>query len=225
MRNSILIMILAAFAVAVLGLAANASAVCATCTQEGDWSQTADNFIAGKATSEDPLAFGPKVVRQTSSQFNNEDAGKLKASDDSSGTSSQSASSTAKASIDLINISSTPAPVNSGSAVKISAIFRENNADGTSVPANESMITAVATIKDANGKEVGKVSLRQTDEHEYSGVWTAKVAAGEYKVSIASASLQATGNFENALDIEVVEATGAETGNAQSGNPAVKDLG
>ncbi len=222
MRNSVFILVLAAFTMVALCMTINAFAVCSTCTQEGDWTKSADSFIAGTPISEDPAAYGPKVVRQKSSQFENEDAGKYKTSDDASGASDSASAS--KASIDLINISATPMPVDSGTEVKIDAVFRENNAD-TSSAGNGSMITALATIQDSTGKEVGKVSLLQTNEHEYSGVWKADVAAGEYNVSVTASSLQATGKFENALNIEVVEAAGANSGNAESSAPAVKDLG
>lgn len=223
MRNSVFILVLAAFMMVALCMTINAFAECATCTQEGDWSKSADSFIAGTPISEEPAAWGPKVVRQENSQFENEDAGKSKTSGDASGA-SDSAASASKASIDLVNISATPTPVDSGTEVKINAVFRENNAD-TSSAGNGSMITALATIQDSTGKEVGKVTLLQTGEHEYSGVWKANVAAGEYKVSVTASSLQATGKFENALNIEVVEVAGADSENAESSTPAVKDLG
>jgi len=216
-------MVLAAFTVVVLSLAINAFAECATCTQEGDWTESANSFISGNPINEEAPAWGPKVVRQKSSQFENEDAGKYKTSDDATGASDSSASAS-KASIDLVNISATPMPVGSGKEIKIDAVFRESNAD-TSSAGNGSMITALATIQDSTGKEVGKVSLLQAGEHEYSGVWNASVAAGEYKVSVTASSLQATGNFEDALNIEVVEAAGADSGNTESSAPAVKDLG
>lgn len=222
MRNSIFILVLAAFTLIALHMTINAFAECTTCTQEGDWGDSAASFIAGTPISEDPAAYGPKVVRQKSSQFENEDAGKYKTADDASAASDSASAS--KASIDLINISATPTPVDSGAQVKIDAVFRENNADMRSA-GNGSMITALATIQDSTGKEVGKVSLLQTGEHEYSGVWKANVAAGEYNVSVTASSLQATGKFENALSIEVIEATGANSGTAESSAPAVKDLG
>jgi hypothetical protein len=224
MRNSILILVLAAFTLVIAGLAINAFAECATCMTEGDWSQSADSFIAGTPVSEEAPAWGPKVVRQKNSQFENNSADKTGAPSDASST-SESAANAPKSSIDLVNISSMPAPVSSGSAVKIIAALRESNSAGTSSAGNESMITALATIRDSTGKEVGKVSLQRSSEHEYSGVWNAKVAAGVYKVSIAAASLQATGKFEDALDLEVVEAAEAGSGNATSSAPAIKDLG
>jgi hypothetical protein len=223
MRNSVFILVIAAFTMVALCMTINAFAVCSTCTQEGDWTKSADSFIAGTPVSEDPAAYGPKVVRQKSSQFENVDAGKYKTSDNASGASDSTASAS-KASIDLINISATPMPVDSGTEVKINAVLRENNAD-TSSAGNGSMITALATIQDSTGKEVGKATLLQTNEHEYSGVWKANVAAGEYKVSVTASSLQATGKFEDALNIEVVEAAASNSGTAQSSAPAVKDLG
>lgn len=222
MRNSILILVLAAFTMVALGLVFNASAECQGCTQEGDWSQSASNFISGNPVSEEAPLWGPKATRKTSSQFENENAGKFKASDDATGASG-SVAGAAKAGIDLINISAAPSPVSSGSAVKINAVFKESNATDTSAEGNGSMITALATILDSNGKEVGTVSLSQTSEHEYSGVWNAVVAAGEYTVSVAASSPQATGTFENALKIDVVEATADNSGTTTSSAPVVTD--
>lgn len=218
MRNSILILVLAAFTLIIAGLAVNALAECTTCTTEGDWGQSADNFIAGKPTSEDAPAWGPKAVRQKNSQTESN-------STDETAPATASESTSPKWSLELVNASAMPAVVGSGSPIKITAAFKESNSANTGSAGSEVRVTALATILDSAGKEVGNASLLQTSPHEYSGVWDASVAPGVYKVSIAAASLRATGVFENALDIRVVESDEAGSGNAAPSVPAVKNLG
>ena len=71
MKNSTLFLVCVAFLMAMTALASSASAVCSTCMQEGDWSQSASSFIEGTPISDVPQEYGPKAVRQTASQFEN----------------------------------------------------------------------------------------------------------------------------------------------------------
>ena len=71
MKNSTLFLICMAFLATIVALASYASAQCAACQKEGDWSQSASNFIDGKPTSDVPAEFGPKAVRKTASQLEN----------------------------------------------------------------------------------------------------------------------------------------------------------
>ena len=71
MKNATLFLICMAFLATIVALASFASAQCASCVKEGDWSQSASNFIEGKPTSDVPVEFGPKAVRKTASQFEN----------------------------------------------------------------------------------------------------------------------------------------------------------
>ena len=65
MKNATLFLICMAFLATIVALASFASAQCASCVKEGDWSQSASNFIEGKPTSDVPAEFGPKAVRKT----------------------------------------------------------------------------------------------------------------------------------------------------------------
>ena len=119
-----------------------------------------------------------------------------------------SAAQSPTAKLILKSINATPALVNSTSAVKITAVFALND----SLQAEnqtEIQLTATASIKDSTGKEVEKLSLIKTSGNEYSKDWNASVPAGIYSVDIAASSLQGAGNFNDALQIEVVSSGNA----------------
>ncbi len=199
MKESILFLICMAFLACIVGLASFASAECSSCMKEGDWSQSANNFIEGKPTSDVPVDFGPKVARKTTSQF------------DKTNAATDAASQPQTAELILKSINATPALAYSSSTVKITAAFAQNGSTEEENQA-EIQLTATASIKDATGKEVEKLNLIKTSGNEYSKDWTVNVPAGVYSVDIAASSLDGAGNFVNALQIEVVDsgnATGA----------------
>lgn len=208
-----------AFLASIVALGSSASAECSSCMKEGDWSQSANAFIAGQPISDEPIAFGPKVVRKTESQFEN----KTKAAEENAQSNENAAivaaSQPQTAELILKSINATPAYANSAGTVKIIAAFALN---GSLQAENQTeiLLTATASIKDSTGKEVEKLSLIKTSGNEYSKDWKANVPAGIYSVDIAASSLQGAGNFKNALHIEVV-GSGNETG----AEPAPQNLG
>ena len=202
MKNATLLLICMAFLATIVALASYASAQCAACEKEGDWIQSASNFIEGKPTSDVPAEFGPKAVRKTESQFENK-------------TKAQSPI----AELILLSINATPALADSASAAKITAIFALNGSDQAE-DQTEIQLTATASIKDSTGKEVEKLSLIKTSGNEYSNDWVASVPVGIYSVDIAASSMQGAGNFNDALQIEVVD-----SGNATKAAPAAQNLG
>ena len=130
-----------------------------------------------------------------------------------------------------MNINASPSSVISGSPVKITAIFSVSRSmqseNQTEIASNAStslddeiLLTASAAIKDSIGKEVGKASLVKSAGNEYSGSWNASVPAGVYNVNIFASSLQGSGTFNDALQINVVA-----SGDAANSTPAVKNLG
>ncbi|MFZ2472682.1 MAG: hypothetical protein WAW52_12175 [Methanothrix sp.] len=203
MKNATLFLICMAFLATIVALASYASAGCSSCQKEGDWTQSASNFIEGKPTSDVPVEFGPKAVRKTESQFEN----KTKAAEDTVQSNANADASTASQSqtarLILKSINATPALVNSTGVVKITAVFALN---GTEQAENQTEIqlTATASIKDSTGKEVEKISLIKASGNEYAKDWNASVPAGIYSVDIAASSLQGAGNFKDALQIDVV---------------------
>ncbi len=192
MKNSTLFLICMAFLASIVALASFASAECASCMKEGDWSNSANNFINGEPTSDEPIAFGPKVVRKTESQF------------EKTNTDASSEKPSANDELALKSINAIPAQVKSKDAVKIIAAFALNSSTQAENEA-ELQLTATASIKDSTGKEVEKLILIKTSANEYSKDWNANVPAGIYSVDIAASSLQGAGNFVNALQIEVVD--------------------
>ena len=203
MKNSTLFLICMAFLATIVALASYASAGCASCEKEGDWSQSASNFIEGKPTSDVPAEFGPKVVRKTESQFENK----------------TKAAQSPTAELILRSIIATPALVNSASAAKITAVFALNGSEQADNE-TEIQLTSTASIKDSTGKEVEKLNLIKASGNEYSNDWIANVPAGIYSVDIAASSLQGAENFNDVLQIEVVGFA-----NATDVAPAVQNLG
>ncbi len=211
MKNATLFLICMTFLATIVALASFASAQCASCVKEGDWSQSASNFIEGTPTSDEAVEFGPKAVRKTASQFDKTKAEEETAQSNTNPAASSATSSAAQsptAELILKSINATPALVNSTSAVKITAVFALNGSEQAENP-TEIQLTATASIKDSTGIEVEKLSLIKKSGNEYSKDWNASVPAGIYSVDIAASSLQGAGNFNDALQIEVVS-----TGNA-----------
>jgi hypothetical protein len=233
MKNSTPFLVCIAFLMAMTASVSSASAVCSTCAQEGDWSQSASSFLEGKPISDVPQESGPRAVRKTTSQFEND----FKAAQEAPSSDANAAATAATVAVDAsaanvaINLTSTnasPSSVNSGSPVKITAIFSvssqvqpENQteiASNASTSLDDELLTASATVKDSTGKDVGNVNLLKFAGNEYFGYWNAQVPAGVYNANIFASSPQGSGTFNNALQISVVA-----SGNV-SGTPAVKNL-
>lgn len=192
MKNSILLLTSMAFLLSIIALASHASAECSSCMKEGDWSQSANAFISGTPISDEPIAFGPKVARATSSQFEKQDK-----ATDAAGQSSAAAA----AELILKSINATPAQAYQASTVKITATFALN---GSAEDQTDLQLTAAATIKDSTGKEVDKLNLIRTSGNEYSKDWTVNVSPGIYSVDIVASSLESAGSFANAMQIDVI---------------------
>lgn len=196
MKTSTLLLICMVFLASFIALAFHACAECASCGKEGDWSQSANAFINGQPISDEPIPFGPKVARQTTSQFEKQDTSAQAAGQSGSG---------AAAELILKSINATPAPASQASTVKITAAFALNGS-ASQEDQTELQLTATATIKDSAGKVVETLNLIKTSENEYSKEWTANVPPGIYSVDVAASSLEGAGDFANALQIEVVAA-------------------
>lgn len=228
MKDSTLFLVCIAFLMAMTALVSSASAVCSTCAQEGDWSQSATSFLEGKPISDVPQEFGPKAVRKTTSQFENRSkAQEAPGSDTGAAATAAADANASKVAINLASINASPSSVNSGSPVKITAIFsvsspmQPENQTGIANNASpslddETLLTASAAIKDSTGKDVGNVNLLNLAGNEYSGFWSAQVLPGIYNVSIFASCLQGSGTFNDVLQINVVA-----SGNAAISTPAV----
>jgi len=212
MKNATLFLICMALLATIVALASFASAQCTSCMKEGDWSQSASNFIEGTPTSDEAVEFGPKAVRKTASQFENTTKDEEETTQGNANPAASSATSSAAQSMTaeliLKSINATPALVNSTSAVKITAVFALNGSAQAENP-TEIQLTATASIKDSTGKEVEKLSLIKKSGNEYSIDWNASVPAGIYSVDIAASSLLGAGNFNDVLQIEVVSSGNA----------------
>ena len=213
MKISTLFVICMVFLATIIALASYASAECASCAKDGDWSQSASAFLEGRPISEEPIEFGPRAVRKTESQFEKpaDDQPAAKSMADA-GANSAGAASAAK--LILKSVNATPALVNSNSSVRIAATFALN---GSMETENETQVqlTATASIKDSTGKEAAKLNLIRSSGNEYYQDWTASVPAGIYRVDIAASSLQGSESFPDALQIEV-----AGLGNVTESAPA-----
>ncbi len=219
MKNSTLFLICMAFLATVVALASYASAQCAACQKEGDWSQSASNFIDGKPTSDVPAEFGPKAVRKTASQLENKTKAAEVTTDNDANAAASSEAQSPTAKLILRSINATPALVSSASAVKITAVFALNGYEQAENQ-KEMQLTATASIKDSIGKVVEKLNLIKTSGNEYSNDWVASVPAGIYIVDIAASDLQGSSSFNDALQIEVVGSA-----NATDAAPAAQNLG
>ena len=195
MKESTLFLICLASLAVIVALSSSAFAGCSSCMKEGDWSQSANAFLEGKTVSDDPVDFGPKAARQTSSLF--EDTDDAKASDNST-------------KIVLQSISATPDAIEANGTAKITAVFAQNGT--TAEDQKELQLTATATIKDSTGKEIRKLNLIKSAANEYSNNWAANVPEGVYSVDIAASSLDGASSFTDALQINVTSpATSAQT--------------
>lgn len=197
MKESTIFLICLASLAVIVALSSSAFAGCSSCMKEGDWSQSADAFLEGKTVSDEPVDFGPKAARQTSSQFDNSDD--AKASDSS-------------AKIVLQSVNATPDAIEANGIAKITAVFAQN---GTKAEDQEEMqLTATATIKDSAGKEIRKLNLIKSAANEYSNNWAANVPEGVYSVDIVASSLDGASSFADALQINVTSPVASVQTNA-----------
>ncbi len=206
MKKSIYVMVFVAIIVAMANLSFTAFADCAACQGEQNWSATATSFLEGTpAPNVSAAAWGPRAERQKNSQFSSEANNVQNTPSNEVGT-PENAATVPTVSIDLINASADPNPATSGSYVKISAILEDRSSldSSGSQAGNGTPLTVVAAINNSTGDEVGKLSLPQSANNEYSGFWHAAVAAGIYKATITASSPQASETFKDALQIEVI---------------------
>jgi hypothetical protein len=212
MTKSTLILLCIALTIGIAFLTLAASSQCTSCMKEGDWGQSAKNFIEGKPIDDTPKAFGPKAERETSSQSTSD---KANIREPLSDTSDSAATKTQGAGIKLVSIDAKPNPVTFGKPVEIVAAFQErslaqseNRTDadnnGTSAVRKETLLTVTASISDTNGTEVGKADLVKSSENEYSGVWNDTTLAGIYNVTLTASSRQSLEVFSDVLQIEVI---------------------
>ncbi|MDQ1283366.1 MAG: hypothetical protein QG666_1158 [Euryarchaeota archaeon] len=195
MKESTLFLICLASLAVIVALSSSAFAGCSSCMKEGDWSQSANAFLEGKTVSDEPVDFGPKAARQTSSQFEN--SNDAKASDRST-------------KIVLQSVNATPDAIEANGTARITAVFVQNGT--TAEDQKELQLTATATIKDSTGKEIRKLNLIKSAANEYSNSWAANVPEGVYSVDIAASSLDGASSFADALQINVISpATSVQT--------------
>ena len=193
MKDIRMLSVMAILAVLIV-LAGSADAACSSCAKEADWSETASAFLEGRTMSEEPVAFGPKVARAESSQFERrtEDAPIM----------AENASDPGSASIALHSINATPAVINSSATSKIVVAFDINSSERTNQ--GEMQLSANAQIKNSAGGEVAKLPLIRQSVGLYSANWTADVPPGVYSIDIAAFSLDGAASFPDALQIEVL---------------------
>lgn len=206
MSKSIIILALMCLVVAMTCLAATAGA---KLDENWDPMHKLDEIGDPAAQVTSPQPFGPAVERQTSSQFERQNGS------DNSSKQADTASSvepTQAASIDLKNISAVPSPANSGSPVEIAATFGEV----------ENM-TAYAIIRNSAGVQVGNVTLDRSTGGDYIGTWTASIAADMYNANVVASAPGTSKTFDNALQIEVKESSGAV--NSSNSKSAYTKLG
>jgi thiosulfate/3-mercaptopyruvate sulfurtransferase len=61
-----------------------------------------------------------------------------------------------------------------------------------------------ASIKDAAGKDVGKVNMKRVSGDQYAGIWNANVGEGTYQATIVASAGGAAKTFHNVLEIKIV---------------------
>jgi hypothetical protein len=227
MTKSTLILLCIAFTISMAILTLAASAQCSSCMKEGDWGESAKNFIEGKPIDDTPQLFGPKAERQKNSELASDSD---KAQESANSTSTEALISAQAVGINLASISAKPSSVNSGSPVEITAVFQEkspNQSDNltrtgnnTSIETMGTLMITTASISSTTGIEVGKVNLARTSGNEYAGIWKAIAPADTYNVTLAVSSPQTSETFSDVLQIEV---TGDD--NATNGAPDIQNLG
>mgnify|MGYP007112883691 CR=1 FL=1 len=192
MKDIRMLSVMAILAVLIV-LAGSADAACSSCAKEADWSETASAFLEGRTMSDEPVAFGPKVARAESSQFERRTEG--------APATAENVSNPGSASIALHSINATPAVINSSATSKITAVFAIN--DSKRADQGEMQLSANALIKNSAGGEVAKLPLIRQSAGLYSVNWTADVPPGIYSIDIAAFSLDGAASFPDALQIEV----------------------
>lgn len=193
MKDTRMLSVMAILAVLIV-LAGSADAACSSCAKEADWSETASAFLEGRTMSEEPVAFGPKVARADSSQFERRT--------EDTPIAAENASDPGSASIALHSINATPAVINSTATSKITVAFDINSSERTNQ--GEMQLSANAQIKNSAGGEVAKLPLIRQSVGLYSANWTADVPPGAYSIDIAAFSLDGAASFPDALQIEVL---------------------
>ncbi|MDD2754647.1 MAG: rhodanese-like domain-containing protein [Methanothrix sp.] len=73
----------------------------------------------------------------------------------------------------------------------------------SSAAGQDNVLRCTAVINALDGSEVASTSLLRTSGYKYVGIWSANVAPGIYKVSIAATSSKSAETFEDVLKIEV----------------------
>lgn len=208
MRSSTLLLAGTAILASMTALAFAASGQCASCMKEGDWSQSAASFLEGKPISEEPVEFGPKAVRKTTSQFENKDDASQETKGSNTNAASSSATEAEEAEIVLQSIIATPALALSASPVKITAYFALNDSEQAENQM-DILFTGTAIIKNSTGNEVQKLNLNKISGNEYSNDWVANVPAGIYSVDIAVSSPLGSASFNDVLQIDVIGSANA----------------
>jgi hypothetical protein len=69
--------------------------------------------------------------------------------------------------------------------------------------ASDNGFRCTARITSSSGAEVGKVIMKRISGDEFSGIWNANVAAGDYYATIVASAGDITETFSNVLEIEV----------------------
>lgn len=200
MTRSVILLVLASVMLMGASLSFNAYAICTTCGgPDQDWSASANNFIEGKPTNDEPPSLTPaQTYRLRNTEFNssllNEGSGKTK-------NSPSNPSVTPTLDINLKDVHAVPNPVNSGSPVMITTSFGNNSSGSQIIP--ETNMTAYAAIRNSAGVEVGKVNLEHASGEEYAGIWNANLTAGAYKATIVASASGVSKTFNDALQIDV----------------------
>lgn len=208
MTKSLCILVILSFMAVVVCLASTAGAQgCVACGAEEDWGASAASFLEGKSVEDAPVPlWGPAKARLTNSQFSsNSTEEEANNTIEESSNAAQLPAEQAQ-NIVLRNASAAPNPANPGIPVSITAVL-----GGTT--------TAYAIIKNFADVQVGNVTLEQASGEEYIGVWSASIAAGDYKATIVASGTNQTRTFEDAVQIEVIDSSGA------SGSSRFKKLG
>jgi hypothetical protein len=109
--------------------------------------------------------------------------------------------------ISLKYIRAIPNPVNSGSAVTLTALFGNaslNTARNPFEGTNRSLMMVNVTIKDSSGAEVGKADLKYLSDGNYLGIWKANLTRGVYDVSVDTLASGNLSTFADALQVKVI---------------------
>jgi thiosulfate/3-mercaptopyruvate sulfurtransferase len=70
--------------------------------------------------------------------------------------------------------------------------------------ASDNGFKCTARITSSSGADIGRVIMKRISGDEFSGIWNANVASGDYDVTIVASAGDITETFSNVLEIEVV---------------------